>query len=361
MSLSDLLKNFNLQFRSAEDPELKALLDRLKRADHYERLGVPSTASPEEIKKAYRKKAKEYHPDKDPFAVEVMKLVNEANDILSDPDKRRGYDRYRPSAQDRPRSQGYQQPPRESAPRQPPRQDPPRPRQEPPRYDPHSAPHRGSRSEADRDIWTIINEGLRDAERRRAEAEERVRNIQRGIDERTRQRAQDIEDRVQGRTRRSRSQPVYEMGETRLYSDFPTARFVIFGGRDVRLFPNSNLLVNGTVSSFKNNGLMVNLEGFEGGLGVPYGFNVAGKGRKIEGELAAVGGISGETIDLVLRAPVRLRVQKSALFSPSIEGMRFGWDEDVGRTAVYDPVGDQPKLSGLLEIFGDKIKLAYRK
>jgi DnaJ-class molecular chaperone len=62
----------------------------------YEVLGVKPGASPEEIRKAYRKLAKEFHPDLNPgkpAAEARFKAVTAANDILSDPDKRARYDR----------------------------------------------------------------------------------------------------------------------------------------------------------------------------------------------------------------------------------------------------------------------------
>lgn len=65
--------------------------------DYYETLGVPRTAAPAEIKKAFRKLAREHHPDKKPgdkVAEQRFKDVNEANEVLSDPDKRAKYDRF---------------------------------------------------------------------------------------------------------------------------------------------------------------------------------------------------------------------------------------------------------------------------
>ena len=63
--------------------------------DYYEILGVSRDASPEEIKRAYRRKARELHPDvnPDPETQEQFKLVTAANEILSDPEKRAMYDR----------------------------------------------------------------------------------------------------------------------------------------------------------------------------------------------------------------------------------------------------------------------------
>ncbi|MFN8629349.1 MAG: J domain-containing protein [Chloroflexota bacterium] len=63
--------------------------------DYYQILGVPRSASQADIKKAFRKLAREYHPDRnqnDKTAERKFKDVNEANEVLSDPEKRKQYD-----------------------------------------------------------------------------------------------------------------------------------------------------------------------------------------------------------------------------------------------------------------------------
>src|SRR5246127_3134048 len=65
--------------------------------DYYEVLGVARGAPEDEIKRAYRKLAVKFHPDKnpdDPHAEEKFKELGEAYDVLMDPDKRAAYDRF---------------------------------------------------------------------------------------------------------------------------------------------------------------------------------------------------------------------------------------------------------------------------
>ena len=74
----------------------------MAKRDYYDVLGVNKSASPEELKSAYRKLAVKYHPDKNPddeAAILKFHALVEARDVLLDPAKRRVYDEQLDSAQ----------------------------------------------------------------------------------------------------------------------------------------------------------------------------------------------------------------------------------------------------------------------
>ncbi len=65
--------------------------------DYYKTLGIAKTASDKDIKKAYRKLARKFHPDLNPNDKEAekkFKEINEANEVLSNPENRKKYDQY---------------------------------------------------------------------------------------------------------------------------------------------------------------------------------------------------------------------------------------------------------------------------
>ncbi len=78
-------------------PKIEGIDSMAEKRDYYEVLGIGKNATDAEIKSAYRKLAKKYHPDLNPgdkTAEEKFKEVNEANDVLSDPEKRKRYDQF---------------------------------------------------------------------------------------------------------------------------------------------------------------------------------------------------------------------------------------------------------------------------
>jgi curved DNA-binding protein len=75
----------------------------VKFKDYYEVLGVKRDATEEQVRQAYRKLARKYHPDVNPgdrIAEEKFKEINEANEVLSDPEKRKRYDQLGPNWKD---------------------------------------------------------------------------------------------------------------------------------------------------------------------------------------------------------------------------------------------------------------------
>ena len=71
----------------------------MNNTEYYDRLGVDKNASQDDIKKAYRKLSKKYHPDlnQEPGAEEKYKEVQEAFETLGDPQKRAQYDQFGPA------------------------------------------------------------------------------------------------------------------------------------------------------------------------------------------------------------------------------------------------------------------------
>src|SRR5690606_40544327 len=76
---------------------LKSKPKKMAFVDYYEVLGLDRNATTEEVRKAYRKLARKYHPDVNPNdegAKQRFQEINEAHEVLSDPEKRKKYDQY---------------------------------------------------------------------------------------------------------------------------------------------------------------------------------------------------------------------------------------------------------------------------
>jgi molecular chaperone DnaJ len=87
----------NIRANSPLSRNLLRLIMMAAQRDYYEVLGVAKNASPEELKKAYKKLALKYHPDRNPDdeeAVTKFKEASEAFEVLNDADKRARYDRH---------------------------------------------------------------------------------------------------------------------------------------------------------------------------------------------------------------------------------------------------------------------------
>ena len=80
------------------------------KTDYYDLLGIPRNASPDEIKRAFRRLAMKHHPDKnrEDDAEERFKEINEAYEVLSDPDKRAAYDRFGHAGAESPFARGFE-------------------------------------------------------------------------------------------------------------------------------------------------------------------------------------------------------------------------------------------------------------
>jgi DnaJ-domain-containing protein 1 len=93
--LADCLRFEQAAWRVGQSSKRKLMMSSVQ--DHYARLGVASSASAEAIKAAYRKKAAQYHPDKNPSpdAAARFREVQQAYEVLGDAQRRKDFDDYR--------------------------------------------------------------------------------------------------------------------------------------------------------------------------------------------------------------------------------------------------------------------------
>ncbi|CAM6031289.1 unnamed protein product, partial [Sphagnum compactum] len=94
LSYHDSKKKYPYIFHSNYQMKMTFEIQQAKRKvkDYYQILGVGKTASNDDIRRAYRKLALKYHPDRSPDTTEKFKDINAAYSVLSDPEKRRQYD-----------------------------------------------------------------------------------------------------------------------------------------------------------------------------------------------------------------------------------------------------------------------------
>ena len=103
---SNTKQNSTNRTKTPEDIECENVINK---KDYYEILGVPKTASTDELKKAYKKKAIKFHPDKNKSkkAEEAFKKISQAYQVLNDPEKRKLFDQY--GTEEEVREKYYQQ------------------------------------------------------------------------------------------------------------------------------------------------------------------------------------------------------------------------------------------------------------
>lgn len=93
LDLHDKIKRAGYKEEAAENKFDQESKDQMQTSTHYIMLGLENTATIEDIKKAYRKLALQYHPDHNPDGTAQMQMINQAYEVLSDTEKKAIYDR----------------------------------------------------------------------------------------------------------------------------------------------------------------------------------------------------------------------------------------------------------------------------